>query len=141
MIYRVHEAGKSKQVVGALLMNVKDAFDHVFWAKLAQQMVDLGIDNDPIGWTQSFLTDRLVELVIDGFTNPKQKVETGIPQGSLVSPILFLIYISGVFSTVEKRLHNFICVSFVDGLGFITSDCSINKVTRLLEKKGKITLE
>ena len=65
-------------------------------------MNELGIDDDLIGWTQSFLTDRSVELVIDGFTNSRQKVESGISQGSPVSPILFLIYISGVFSIIEE---------------------------------------
>ena len=82
-----------------------------------------------------------MELVIDGFTNPRQKVESGIPQGSPVSPILFLIYISGVFSVVEKQLPNVTCVSFVDDLGFITADQSLNKIAKTLEKAGRIVLE
>lgn len=61
-------------------MDVKGTFDHVSRAKLVQKMADLSIDNDLIDWTQSFLTDRLVELVIDGFKNPRQKVESGILQ-------------------------------------------------------------
>ena len=122
-------------------MDVKGAFDHVSRAKLVQRMADLGIDNDLIGWTQSFLTDRSVELVVDGFTNPRQKIESGIPQGSPVSPILFLIYISGVFSVVEKQLLNVTCVSFVDDLGFITADRSISKIAKTVEKAGHIVLE
>lgn len=69
-------------------MDVKGAFDHVSRAQLAQRMANLGID-DLIGRAKSFLTDRWVELVIDGYVNAKQKVETGIPQGPPVSPILF----------------------------------------------------
>lgn len=38
-------------------------------------MRDLSIDDDLIGWTQSFLTDRSAKLVIDGFTNARQKIE------------------------------------------------------------------
>lgn len=104
-------------------------------------MADLGIDDNLIGWTQSFLTDRSVELVIDGFTNPRQKVESGIPQGLPVSQILFLIYISGVFFVVEEHLPNVTCVSFVDDLGFITADRSISKIAKTLEKAGNIVLE
>ena len=141
VINKVYKTWEAKQVAGALLMDVKGAFDHVSRAKLAQRMADLGIDNDLIGWTQSFLTGRSVELVIDGFTNPKQKVETGIPQGSPVSPILFLIYISRVFSAIEVKLPDIICMSFVDDLAFLTSDRSIKKVAILLEKAGKIALE
>lgn len=75
------------------------------------------------------------------FTNPRQKVETGISQGSPVFQILFLIYISEVFSAFEAKLPNIICVSFVDNLAFLTSDSSINKVATLLEKAGKIALQ
>ena len=57
------------------------------------------------------------------------------------SPILFLIYISEVFSIVEARLPNITCISFVDNLGFLTSDRSISKVARLIEKAEQITLE
>ena len=141
MIHKVHEIWEDKQIAGALLMDVKGAFDHVSRAKLVQRMADLGIDDDLIGWTQSFLTDRSVELVIDGFTNPRQKVESGIPQGSPVSPILFLIYISGMFSVVEEQLPNVTCVSFVDDLGFITADRSISKIAEILEKAGHMMLE
>lgn len=73
-------------------MDVKGAFDYVSRIKLAQWMRQLGIDNDLIGWTQSFLTDRRVEIVIDGHINAEKDAETSIPHGSPISPILFLIY-------------------------------------------------
>ena len=60
-------------------------------------MIKLGIDGDLVAWTKSFLTDRKVQLVIDGHENKEREIETGIPQGSPVSPILFLVYINGGF--------------------------------------------
>lgn len=54
-------------------------------------MKDLSINNSLKGLTKSFLTNRLVELIINRFTNPRQKIESGIPQELLVFPILFLI--------------------------------------------------
>ncbi len=122
-------------------MDVKGVFDHVSRAQLAQRMFDLGIDDDLIGWTQSFLTDRWVELVIDGHINPKCKVETGIPQGSPVSPILFLIYISGVFLEIESRLPQVTCLLFMDNLGFLADSNSVIEIKKILEKAAKITLD
>lgn len=61
-------------------MDVKEAFNYVSQAKLVQRIANLGIDNNLIGWTEFFLTDKLVKLAIDRFTNPKQKVEPEIPQ-------------------------------------------------------------
>ncbi len=101
-------------------------------------MKDLGIDDDLIGWTKSFLTDK---LVIDGFTNSRQRVESGIPQGPPVSPILFLIYISGVFSMIEDQLPHVTCFSFIDDLGFLTADRLVSKIAKTLEKVGRIALE
>lgn len=88
-------------------------------------MRQLGVDNDLIGWTQSFLTDRKVEIVIDGHINPEEKVETGIPQRSPMSPILFIIYISGVFDAVKEKLPETISLSFMDDLGFLANGNSI----------------
>ena len=42
-------------------------------------MTDLGIDGDLVGWTQSFMADRRVELMIDGHINPEVAINTGIP--------------------------------------------------------------
>lgn len=103
-------------------------------------MAEVCIDDVLIGWTQSFLTNRWVELVIDGYTNPKQKVESGIPQGSTVSPIL-LIFISGVFSQIEEKIPKITCISFVDDLGFLIGGHSPREVGRILEKAGQSALE
>lgn len=82
-----------------------------------------------------------MKLVIDGFTNPSEKVETGIAQELPVSLILFVIYINRVFSMVKIGLPNIIYTSFVNNLEYIISDCSIHKVARLFEKMRKITSE
>lgn len=79
--------------------------------------------------------------MIDGFINPKCKVETGILKRSPVSLILFLIYISGVFLEIERRLSNVTCLSFMDNLGFLVAGTSILEIKKLLEKARKITLD
>lgn len=124
-----------------MLTDVQGAFDHVSHTQLAQTIANLGIDDDLIVWTQFFLMDRSFELVIDGYTNPKYKVETGIPQGSLVSPILFLIYISGVFSEIERQVPNITCLSFMDDLGFLAAGKSMLEIKKSLDKSDKITLD
>ena len=66
-------------------MDVKGAFDHVSRTRLIERMMELGVDGDLIRWTQSFLTDRTVQLVIDGHDNRERSIESGIPKGSPVS--------------------------------------------------------
>lgn len=105
-------------------------------------MRQLGIDNDLIGWAQSFLTHRRVEIVIDGHINPEKDVEISIPQGSPVSPILFLIYISGVFDAVTIASPETVSLSFVDDLGFLASGNSIQEVVTMSHgKTGEAVLK
>ena len=77
-------------------MDVKEGFDYILKNQLILMMTKMGVDGDLIKWTKSFLTDRTVQLVIDGDENPKPSIETKIPQGSPISSIIFLIYISEV---------------------------------------------
>lgn len=58
----------------------------------------------------------MIQLVIDGHENKEREIETGIPQGSPVSPILFLIYISGVFDKLTEISPPVTSLSFVDDL-------------------------
>jgi ribonuclease HI len=133
MVHHVQKAWDSKRLAGALLMDVKGAFDHVDCEKLVRRMRTLRLDEDLIGWTQSFLSDRQVALVIDGFLNPKRKIRSGIPQGSPVSPILFLIYLSALFAEVEARIPAVMSLCFVDDLAFIAEGGSADNIAETLE--------
>lgn len=61
-------------------------------------------------------------------------METGIPQGSPVSLILFLIYISAVFNKVSKTSSLITSLSFIDDLGFIASSSTIKEKVEVLER-------
>lgn len=76
-------------------------------------------------------------MIIDGYVNDKYKVKTEIPQGLPVSPIFFLIYISGVFTQVEAQLPQISYLSFMDDLAIFTAGPSVTKITKTLEKAGK----
>ena len=141
LVHTVQEKWEEKKLAAALFMDVKGAFDHVSKGQLLTRMIELGIDGDLVTWTGSFLTDRRVQLVIDGHDNKEREIETGIPQGSPVSPILFLMYISGVFNKVSETSPLVTSLSFVDDLGFIASGSSVKEIVKALEKVAKEVIE
>lgn len=90
---------------------------------------------------QSFLIDRWIKLVIDGFTNLKKKVKIGISQGLFVSPILFLIYISKVLSKIKRKIPSITYLSFMDDLRFLIVGYLVSHIAKILEDAGKIALK
>lgn len=74
-------------------------------------MVELNINGNIIQWIQSFFIDQKVQLIINGYNNKEQDIKTKILQGSLVLPILFFIYISGVFDKVAE--FNLVLTSYL----------------------------
>lgn len=71
-----------------------------------QRMRDLSIDSNLLDWKHLFLTERSVEHVIIGLTNPIEKVKSRISQILLVFPILFLIYINKIFFIIEEQMSH-----------------------------------
>jgi hypothetical protein len=114
----------------------KGAFNYVARKQLLKRMIQLKIPGDLIQWTNSFLTDRQIQLVIDGHTCPAASLETEVPQGSPVSPILFIIYLSGIFEVIEAKVP-IKALSFVDDIGLLTSGNLIQKVSEILETAEK----
>lgn len=97
VVTRVEDAWNRGNFAALLLMDVKDAFDHVNRNSLSRQMHKMGADSDIVRWVALFLTDRRIQSVIDSSFRKEIEIETGVPQGSLVSPTFFNIYLCDVF--------------------------------------------
>jgi len=102
MVDRAHTAWTNGHITGVLLMDIKAAFQSVGKGRLVNLMKVRQMDGDLIRWTESFLSERSVEMVIEGNAMERHPVEAGVPQGSPVSLILFAIYTSGLIKWVEE---------------------------------------
>ena len=125
LVHTFQENWEEKKLAAALFMDVKGAFDHISKKQLLTQIIELKLDGGLVIWTDFFLTNLRVQLVIDGYNDKKREIETGILQDSLVSPIFFLIYISRIFSKVLETSLLVISLYFVDDLDFIASGSSV----------------
>ena len=61
---------------------------------LLRKLEAYGIRGTPLNWFQSYLSNRKQCVELDGVKSPKQTMLCGIPQGSTLGPLLFLIYIN-----------------------------------------------
>ena len=122
-------------------MDIKAAFPSVVRGRLIHAMKAKQIDGDHIRWTESFLSDRTVEMVIEGTVLQSHLVEAGVPQGSPVSPIIFAIDTAALLKWVETGVHGVEGLSFVDDLGWVATGKDVNQVVRKLEACAAESIE
>jgi hypothetical protein len=91
--------------------------------QLLNRMVQVGMAGNVVRWVDSFLSDRRAMLVIDGRTSEARNIQAGLPQGSPVSPVLFILSVSAMFQWLEDRHPMLQAISFVDDIGLVV-ECS-----------------
>jgi hypothetical protein len=74
-----------------LLLDIKAAFPSLAKGRLVNLIKVRQKDGDHIRWTESVLSERTVEMIIEGNSMERHPVEAGVPLGSPLSPILFAI--------------------------------------------------
>jgi len=139
LMKRVEEVWGRGNTAAVLLMDVKGAFPHVAKGNLIKRMEEMGFEANVVRWVESFMEERKVIMSMDGNEGDSMDVETGVPQGSPVSPVLFIIYLSGLFSRVEEKEKE--CgsegISFVDDVAWVVEGGDVGECTQRLEGYAK----
>lgn len=88
----------------SIYLDMAKAFDKVPHQKLLYKLEFCGFRNPLLSWIQDYLTNRRHRVIIDDFHSDWKPVTSGVPQGSLIGPILFLIYINDIGSDLSDLL-------------------------------------
>jgi len=119
--------------VSPLFLDIKAGFDNVDNNTLARILSEGGIPNYLVSWGSSFLGERSCTLIFQGAPGTPAPVIVGAPQGSPISPLLFLLYVSPLHFRIPWGLM----ISYVDDFALTVASLSYGGTIRRLQKLFK----
>jgi len=107
-----------KRCVDVIYIDYKKAFDSIVHTKLLVKLQSFGIEGRLLAWISSFLANRTQRVVVENCFSAERSVQSGVIQGSVLGPILFLLYVNDVSSTLQGNVQ---LKLFADDLKIYTS--------------------
>ena len=99
----IMESFNRREHVVAAFLDVKKAFDNVWHNGLRFKIFQLDLPTKMTRWFSDFLVGRLIQVNVNNFLSNQINPKTGVPQGSILSPSLFLIYVNDVPAPHHKE--------------------------------------
>ena len=126
----VHAATDLNQLTLAVFIHFRKAFDCVDHTILKSKLTNLGFSPPTIKWFNSYLSKRTQRTLANQTLSDYQTVQSGVPQGSILGPILFLVYVNDIPTSLKHSRHKLYAD---DTLIYLSSDNNNNSCQKLTE--------
>lgn len=117
------------KIVGSVFIDFTKAFDTITHDILFRKLASYGIIGPPLKLIQSYLLNREQTISLSDVLSDTKIINIGVPQGSILGPILFLLYINDLPNCLSPEME---CLLYADDTTIFTSHTSIEVVTEHL---------
>ncbi len=104
MINSIKEGFREDKVSAAIFIDLEGAFDAIWRDGLIYQVADIGVRGNVFLYIVDFLRGRQSRSIVNSYTSDWTTTHIGVPQGSIIAPILFVHYIKDITSTLPKNM-------------------------------------
>ncbi len=132
-IHTIWNMSKNK-ITTLLSMNVIEAYDHVSRERLLHNLKKRLISTWIVTWTDSFMQDKRISLIVRARQTIMSNVNVDISQRSSMSSILYLFYNANLLKLLEQSSRKVIVIDFVNDINILIYDINTINNCRLLKK-------
>ena len=91
------------KMVGVMMVDLSAAFDMVDHKLLLEKLELFGLDENALQWVSSYLSQRYQSVCVDGCLSPPLPVDCGVPQGSILGPLFYVLFTSEIPDLVHEH--------------------------------------